>query len=63
MPRPKSEITDSGKAMGMRMSAWEHETYMTLGGNKWLRATLKAHRMKLVKEAHQKPSPLLKEVK
>ena len=63
MPRPKSEITGSGKGIGMRMSAWEHETYMALGGNRWLRAFLKQKRVEMVKEAHQKLPPLFKEVK
>ena len=63
MPRPKSELTDSGKSMGIRMSAWEHETYMALGGNRWLRAFLKEQRVEMVKGAHQKPPLSLKETK
>jgi hypothetical protein len=51
MPRPKSEITGSGKSMGMRMSAWEHETYMALGGNKWLRAMIKNQRIAMITES------------
>lgn len=47
----------------MRMSAWEHETYMALGGNRWLRAFLKQKRVEMVKEAHQKLPPLFKETK
>jgi hypothetical protein len=61
MPRPKSEITGSGKGIGMRMSAWEHETYMALGGNRWLRAFLKQKKLEMVKGAHQKSPLSLKE--
>ena len=61
MPRPKSELTDSGKSMGIRMSAWEHETYMALGGNRWLREFLKQRRIEMVKEAHHKSPLSLKE--
>lgn len=63
MPRPKSEATGSGKGMGMRMSAWEHETYMALGGNRWLRKFLKQRRTEMVKEAHQKSPSVSKEAK
>jgi len=43
------------------MSAWEHETYMALGGNRWLREFLKQRRTEMVKEAHHKSPLSLKE--
>ena len=61
MPRPKSEMTDSRKGISIRMSAWEHEVYIGLGGNKWIRALLKERKKEMVKEAHQKSPPSLKE--
>jgi len=46
MPRPKSEMTNSKKAIGVRMSEWEYQEWKRLGGTKWLRAFLKESRLK-----------------
>ena len=40
MPRPKSELTKSGKAIGIRVTQTEYEEYMKLGGGKWIRKLL-----------------------
>jgi hypothetical protein len=42
MPRPKSELTKSGKTVGVRVTVGEWEEYVKLGMTKWLRATLRA---------------------
>jgi hypothetical protein len=44
MPRPKSELTKSGKTIGVRVTQSEHEEWKKLGGGKWLRAFLKDSR-------------------
>ena len=41
MPRPKSELTKSGKTIGVRVTQGEYEEYIKLGGGKWLRRVLK----------------------
>lgn len=41
MPRPKSELTKSGKTIGVRVTQSEYEEYIKLGGGKWLRRVLK----------------------
>ena len=40
MPRPKSELTKSGKAIGVRVTQSEYEEFVRLGGSKWLRYQL-----------------------
>ena len=40
MPRPKSEMTNSKKAIGVRMTEWEYQEWVKLGGTKWLRQQL-----------------------
>jgi hypothetical protein len=40
MPRPKSELTKSGKAIGIRVTQSEYEEYIKLGGGAWLRKLL-----------------------
>ena len=40
MPRPKTELTKSGKAIGIRVTQSEYEEYMRIGGGKWLRKYL-----------------------
>jgi len=40
MPRPKSEMTNSKKAIGVRMTEWEYQEWVRLGGTKWLRQQL-----------------------
>lgn len=44
MPRPKSELTKSGKAIGLRLTQSEYEEYMKLGGGTWLRRLLQDRR-------------------
>lgn len=46
MPRPKSELTKSGKAVGVRLTQSEYEEYMKLGGGAWLRRLLQDNRDK-----------------
>ena len=40
MPRPKTELTKSGKAIGIRVTQSEYEEYIKLGGGAWLRRLL-----------------------
>jgi len=40
MPRPKTELTKSGKTIGVRVTQSEYEEFMRLGGSKWLRYQL-----------------------
>ena len=44
MPRPKSELTKSGKTVGIRVTQSEYEEYMKLGGGKWIRRLLQDNR-------------------
>lgn len=44
MPRPKSELTKSGKAVGIRLTQSEYEEYIKLGGGTWLRKLLQDRR-------------------
>jgi hypothetical protein len=44
MPRPKSELTKSGKTIGVRVTASEHEEWIKIGGAKWLRKLLQESR-------------------
>ena len=44
MPRPKSEMTKSGKTIGVRVTASEHEEWIKIGGAKWLRKLLQENR-------------------
>ena len=46
MPRPKSELTKSGKTIGVRVTQSEYEEYMKLGGGKWLRKLLQQNKDK-----------------
>ena len=46
MPRPKSELTKSGKAIGIRVTQSEYEEYIKLGGGTWLRKLLQQNRDK-----------------
>jgi hypothetical protein len=46
MPRPKSELTKSGKTIGIRVTESEYEEYMKLGGGAWLRKLLQNSRDK-----------------
>jgi len=44
VPRPKSELTKSGKTIGIRVTQSEYEEYMQLGGGKWIRKLLQDSR-------------------
>jgi len=44
MPRPKSELTKSGKTIGIRVTQSEHEEYIKQGGGKWIRKLLQQSR-------------------
>ena len=54
MPRPKSDLTKSGKAIGVRLTEWEFQEWVKLGGYKWLRQQLMDSRRKAVNDV-QKP--------
>jgi hypothetical protein len=54
MPRPKSEITKSGRAIGVRLSEWEYQEWKKLGSNKWLRQLLmESKKKRLANEIHR----------
>lgn len=40
MPRPKTELTKSGKTIGVRVTQSEYEQWIKLGASKWLRKLL-----------------------
>jgi hypothetical protein len=40
MPRPKSELTKSGRTIGVRVTQSEYEQWVKLGASKWLRKLL-----------------------
>ena len=40
MPRPKSELTKSGRTIGVRLTQSEYEQWVKLGASKWLRKLL-----------------------
>lgn len=44
MPRPKSELTKSGRAIGVRVTQSEYEEWAKIGGSKWLRKLLQESR-------------------
>ena len=46
MPRPKSELTKSGKTIGIRVTESQYEEYERLGKGKWLRKFLQNSRDK-----------------
>jgi hypothetical protein len=46
MPRPKSELTKSGKTIGIRVTQSEYEEYTKRGGSKWIRKLLQNSRDK-----------------
>jgi hypothetical protein len=45
MPRQKTELTKSGKAIGVRLTQSEYEQWVKLGGGKWLRKLLQEKKM------------------
>jgi hypothetical protein len=44
VPRPKTELTKSGKTIGVRVTASEYEEWIKIGGSKWLRMQLQQSR-------------------
>jgi len=54
MPRPKSDLTRSGKAIGVRLAEWEYQEWKKLGGAKWLRALLKESKLKGAKNENDR---------
>ena len=50
MPRPKSELTKSGKTIGVRLTSSEYEEYVKLGKSKWVRKLLRESRDKVGKD-------------
>jgi hypothetical protein len=56
MPRPKSELTKSGRTVGIRMSEWEYQEWRKLGSTKWLRMLLKQSKQKSIND--QRPQTL-----
>jgi hypothetical protein len=40
MPRPKSELTDNSKHIGVRLTAGQFQEWKRLGGAMWLRKQL-----------------------
>jgi hypothetical protein len=48
MPRPKSELTNSGRAVGIRLTEWEYQEWKKLGSSKWLRQQLMESKKKKV---------------
>ena len=53
MPRPKSEMTNSGRNIGVRMSEWEYQEWVKLGGTKWLRQQLMDSKRKAVADVQK----------
>jgi hypothetical protein len=51
MPRPKTELTKSGRAIGVRLTEWEFQEWKKLGGPKWLRALLRESKLKNVQKS------------
>ena len=56
MPRQKSELTKSGKSIGIRVTQSEYSEYMKLGGGKWLRKFLQQIRDRENNEHQQSKS-------
>jgi hypothetical protein len=40
VPRPKSELTENSKTIGVRLTEWQYQEWKKLGGPKWLRQQL-----------------------
>ena len=51
MPRPKSDLTKSGRAIGVRLAEWEYQEWVKLGGYKWLRQQLMNSKRKDVQKS------------
>jgi len=50
MPRPKSELTTTQKRIGARLTQWQYQEWVRLGGTKWLKQMLAENRKKRVQE-------------
>ena len=67
MPRPKSELTKSGKTIGVRLTEWEYQEWVKLGKTRWLREVLKNQRMAMIniykenQDAVRKQTPPIQE--
>ena len=48
MPRPKTELTKSGKTIRVRLTEWEYQEWVKLGKARWLREVLKNQRMAMI---------------
>ena len=46
MPRPKSELTKSHRAINVRVAEWQYQEWKLIGGAKWLREQLLIHKRK-----------------
>lgn len=44
MPRPKTELTKSGRAVGIRLTESEYQQWLKLGATKWFRKLLQEKR-------------------
>jgi len=44
MPRPKTELTKSGRAIGIRLTESEYQQWLKIGATKWLRKLLQEKR-------------------
>jgi hypothetical protein len=44
MPRPKTELTKSGRTIGVRLTESEYQQWLKLGATKWLRKLLQEKR-------------------
>jgi hypothetical protein len=44
MPRPKTELTKSGRAVGVRLTESEYQQWLKIGATKWLRKLLQEKR-------------------
>jgi len=50
MPRAKSELTKSGRAIGVRLTESEYQEWVKLGAARWLRSLLQESKKQRVKE-------------
>ena len=50
MPRAKSELTKSGRAIGVRLTESEYNEWLKLGATKWLRNLLQESKKQRAKE-------------
>jgi hypothetical protein len=50
MPRAKSELTKSGRAIGVRLTESEYQEWLKLGAARWLRSLLQESKKQRAKE-------------